>query len=130
MQGSFLVALDDLVLADQLGEPDEGFILYLEIDTERTTLGRDNTSVIVINNNATLVIIPDGKCCMFYINDYAPFNIMYMHLCIHGFAVCLCSSIWREFTHKTCRIYSIKFRPQVNTSPFVQPPMKYTLPSN
>ena len=61
--GPYLVSLDNLVFSDRIDEPDEGFILYLEVDTERTTL--DSSSVIVINNNATLVIIQNGKCMHF-----------------------------------------------------------------
>ena len=66
--GLNLIFLNDLVFDDSIEEPDEGFVLYLEVDTERTNLG--SSSVIVINNNATLVIIQNGKCYMFYVNDF------------------------------------------------------------
>ena len=56
--GAFqLFSASELVFTDDILEGEEGFILYLEVDTECTNLG--DTAVVRLSNNATLVNITE-----------------------------------------------------------------------
>ena len=52
-----LFSASALVVADDVTEGDEGFILYLEVDDECTNLG--DVVVVRLDNNATLVNITE-----------------------------------------------------------------------
>ena len=56
------LAIDGVVLVDNVTEQDEGFVLFLEVDVEQTDLG--SNSILHVDNNATLITVRDGVSYM------------------------------------------------------------------